>query len=424
MAAIATVRPDGTGSVVIDDETERLVTAGSVVEARRACLTLVIEHARRTNEVISLEAHESEGQVFALLVHPDGLVTTNPTPATPVPPPAPAPAAQPSPFVASPSPSSAGLLDSPPVVARRARENSFLRSENQPAPATQGWRGAMGRVGIRMPPSHQELTERAAVSMVSRHWPGPRTIAIVNGKGGAGKTPTTALLAAAFARHGGAGVLAWDNNQTRGTLGWRTEQGPHDGTLLELLPATGKLLSTQAQAADLAHYVHHQTEDRYDVLRSKPMELASAQRISADDVDAIHRVACKYYRLVLMDSGNDESDPMWRRMIHHTDQLVMATTTRDDHAESGALLLESLAAQGDHGARLAEQAAVIINQADPTAHRRDVDRVVSGFREIARSVSTIPFDPAMVDGRLRWDALRPGTRLAWLQAAARVAQGL
>ncbi|MGL1465637.1 hypothetical protein ACSTJV_23795, partial [Vibrio parahaemolyticus] len=74
-----------------------------------------------------------------------------------------------------------------------------------------------------------------------------------------------------------------------------------------------------------------------------PMALAHEQRVEPSDVDAIHAVAAKYYRLIFIDSGNDESDPMWLRMIDHADQLVVATTTRDDHAEAGALLLEALA---------------------------------------------------------------------------------
>ena len=74
--------------------------------------------------------------------------------------------------------------------------------------------------------------------------------------------------------------------------------------------------------------------------------LAHEQRVEPADVDAIHAVAAKYYRLIFIDSGNDESDPMWLRMIDHADQIVVATTTRDDHAEAGALLLEALAEQG------------------------------------------------------------------------------
>lgn len=306
------------------------------------------------------------------------------------------------------------------TVGRR----SFLTQEHVEEPAARGWRGGLARVGFRMSPGDAERTERANIQAVSQHWPGPRTIAVVNGKGGAGKTPTTALLAAVFARYGGAGVLAWDNNQTRGTLGWRTEQGPHDGTLLELLPKVEHLLGTGAQSADLAHYVHHQTRDRYDVLRSKPMELASAQRVDAEDVDSIHSVASKYYRMIFIDSGNDESDPMWRRMIDHTDQLVVATTTRDDHAEAGALLLEALSERDERSAQLAEQAVVIVNQADPKSDEADLERVATGYRNLAREAITIPFDTAMVDGVLRYGSLRAATQRAWLEAAAAVARGL
>jgi MinD-like ATPase involved in chromosome partitioning or flagellar assembly len=301
---------------------------------------------------------------------------------------------------------------------------SFLTQEQIEEPATQGWRGTLTRFGIRMSPSDSERAERSDVLAVSQHWPGPRTIAVVNGKGGAGKTPTTVLLAAVFARHGGAGVLTWDNNQTRGTLGWRTEQGPHEATLLDLLPQVDRLLSTGAQSADLAHFVHHQTRDRFDVLRSKPMALAHEQRVEPSDVDAIHAVAAKYYRLIFIDSGNDESDPMWLRMIDHTDQLVVATTTRDDHAEAGALLLEALAERDAGSAELARDAVVIVNQADPKSTPAELARVADGYRSLAREAVTVPHDPAMVDGVLRFGSLRPDTQRAWLAAGAAVARGL
>ncbi|WP_454293252.1 MinD/ParA family ATP-binding protein [Salana multivorans] len=311
-----------------------------------------------------------------------------------------------------------------PPATRRELRQSFLTKEQTEEPASKGWRGFLASLGIRVSPSEDEGRERAAVQAVSQHWPGPRTVAVVNGKGGANKTPSTILLAAVFARYGGAGVLAWDNNQTRGTLGWRTEQGPHEATLLELLPQTGHLLGTGAQSADLARYVHHQTRDRFDVLRSKPMALAHEQRVEPEDVDAIHAVAAKYYRLIVMDSGNDESDPMWLRMIDHADQLVVATTTRDDHAEAGALLLEALAERDQHSADLASGAVAVISQADPKATRADVERVVTGYQTLARETITIPFDPAMVDGVLRFGSLRRTTQRAWLDAAAAVARGL
>lgn len=362
----------------------------------------------------------AEPAARALTVHPGHLEAT-PTPETQT---------QPVPVATYPQPAAVpngpGPAQEPaaPVLTRRELRQSFLTQDVREEPATRGWRSLLRPLGIRLAPSAAERAERADVQAVSQHWPGPRTIAVVNAKGGAGKTPSTVLLAAVLARYGGAGVLAWDNNQTRGTLGWRTEQGPHEATLHDLLPQSDRLLGTGAQSADLAHFVHHQTQDRYDVLRSKPMQLADAQRISSDDVDALHRVASKYYRLIVIDSGNDESDPMWRRMIDHTDQLVVATTTRDDHAEAGALLLEALAERDERSARLAAGAVTIVTQADPRATRRDVNHITAGFTTLAREVVTVPHDPAIVDGLLRYGALRPATQRAWLAAAAAVARGL
>lgn len=481
----ATVGEDGSATVLIADETHEF-TAGTEDAARAEIIALVTAHASELGAPVAAVMNDSQGS-WPVKIHPDGTVepdtgrraktpkveTTDAprrrrveAPVTDVstaresnqeePATTPEPAAVPTlTTTAKPVPSVATLNTPKPTkspeakptanpfvqkkeaeqdgiqqavagtpTSRRETRQSFLTQEQVEEPATQGWRGTMTRMGIRIAPSDAERAERADVQAVSQHWPGPRTIAIVNGKGGAGKTPTTVLLSAIFARYGGAGVLAWDNNQTRGTLGWRTEQGPHEATLLELLPQSETLLGTGAQSADLAHFVHHQTRDRFDVLRSKPMELASAQRVDGEDVDAIHRVASKYYRLIFIDSGNDESDPMWQRMIDHTDQLVVATTTRDDHAEAGALLLEALADRGDKAQILAQNAIAVVTQADSKATSADVKRVADGYRTLARDVASIPFDPAIVDGILRYDALRPATQRAWLAAGAAVARGL
>ncbi|MEV7607875.1 AAA family ATPase [Microbacterium sp. NPDC089320] len=338
-------------------------------------------------------------------------------------PPLPAPAAAPS------APNAAAAESASSASSRRQEREqgvgrrSFLQEERREEPARQGARGLLNRVGFTVGPSARERAIRDDEHAVSRHWPGPRTVAVVNGKGGAGKTPATVLLSAVFAQYGGAGVLAWDNNQTRGTLGWRTETGAHDRTLLELLPQTQRLLGAQGQSADLAHFVHHQPQEKYDVLRSKPVRLAHENRLRPTDVDSIHAIAAKFYRLIIIDSGNDESDPMWLRMIDLADQIVVATTTRDDHAEAGALLLEALEDRDERSARLARESVVVVSQADPKASPAEVADVIEGYRPLAREVVGIPFDREMVDGHLRLRALATPTQRSWLSAAAAVARG-
>lgn len=312
-----------------------------------------------------------------------------------------------------------------PAAPAAAPRRSFLVEERLALPATQGLRGAVARAtGLRVPPSTAEAERRRRIELVSTQWPRARTISIVNGKGGVGKTVTTAMLAAVFARNGGTGVLAWDNNDTRGTLGWRTEQSTHDATIQDLIPRTDDLLGQRAQVAEIARFVHHQPTDKYDVLRSNPALLATNQRITREQFDALHEVATKYFRLVLFDSGNDESAPRWLRMVDVTDQLVVATTAQGEAAESGALLLEALLERDAASAGLARNAVVVVLRAEQDGSASDARRIAQGYAQMVRAVVTVPFDRALHGGALRFDSLEAATREAWIRAAAAVAEGL
>jgi cellulose biosynthesis protein BcsQ len=434
----ATVRADSTGVLNVDGVAYE-VTGSDDVDVRRQLLKQVTGRARMHGRPVLLVTDDELGQ-GRLFVHPDGRVEAegefvyagaNPTPspvtATPAPvpvinPPTPA-AVNTAPLAAAPArPSEPARPADPASSERRAARASFLVQEAPREPATQGVRGFLSRVGLNVAPSAAELAERADVHLVSQHWAGPRTISTANGKGGANKTPTTALLAAVFARYGGAGVLAWDNNETRGTLGWRTEQGGHDATVQDLLPKTQHLLSPGAQSSDLAHYVHHQTGDKYDVLRSNPMALSAEQKITRAEFSSLHEVASKYFRLVFIDSGNDESAERWQQMIDQTNQLVIATTALGEHAEAGALLLEALAQRDEQSAQLAANAVVIVSQSEKAG--TGAQTIAEGFTGLARRAVTIPYDEALHGGQIRYDALAPVTQRAWLAAAAAIAEGL
>lgn len=279
------------------------------------------------------------------------------------------------------------------------------------------------RLGVPIKPTRAQARHAANVQATSRHWGGCRAVAVANGKGGVGKTMTSAMLAAVFARHGGGGVLAWDNNDTRGTLGWRTEASDHDATIQDALAAAPHLLAPDTGAAEIASYVHHQTADRYDVLRSNPQLLAANQRLGQAEFDRLMQVAARYYRLVIFDSGNDESADRWLRMIDAAAQLVVPTLAAPESAESAALLLEALAQRDEHSADLARNAVVIVTHSE-RGSTGEVRRVADAFDGMVRAVHQIPFDPALKGGPLRFEDLRSPTQRAWIAAAASVAADL
>ena len=332
-------------------------------------------------------------------------------------------ASQPRPMQTKSTPSSAPALQpSDTTVWDIDSAPSFIATDSSlaDAPATHGWRGMLNRIGMHLPPGPGEVAEREDLAAVSRHWIGSRTIAVVNQKGGANKTPTVALLAAQFARHGGAGVLAWDNNEAMGSLGWRTDGAGHDSTALDLLHHANHFLTAEAKAAELAAFVHHQAQDAYDVLRSDESP-SNTHEITGAEVDALHRVAEKYYRLVIMDSGNSTRGENWAHMIAHTDQIVIATTTESDKAQGGVNALKALHAGGPHAGELARNAVVVISELMPS-HSTKAHAIAQEYAPFVREVTIVPFDPHLVQGRIHHRQLRPATRRAWLHAAALVSQ--
>ena len=478
----AIVRENGTAEVIVAGNSRHVPSGDSVQELRSNALDVVVGEAKTLQRPVRVRIEDPEGH-GELIVHPDHTIEsvsyeTRPSrrrtqapmatrePAAPavivtepeavpeavselVEPPAPEPPLdtdEPEP-VPTQLPPTAGEPEGPQPEApapsesdteteaptrRSLKETSFLVSAPVLEPATQGWRGALTRLGIRMDPSAEELSEREDIRTVSQHWPGPRTVAVVNRKGGANKTPTVVMLSAVLARYSGAATVAWDNNESQGTLGWRTEKGAHDRSVLDLIDSSESLLSPSTSAAEIAKFVHHQTGDKFDVLRSDENEEGDHE-VTAEEVDIAHQVLTRYYRLVVMDSGNTARAANWRRMIDHTNQLVVPVTAIEDRAEAARLTLQTLESRGGHDAELARNAVVIVSESTDSKRSMSGDalkrakdearRIADGFEPFVRAVVRIPYDPALVNGPIRYEALQPATRRAWLAAAAAVANG-
>lgn len=237
-------------------------------------------------------------------------------------------------------------------------------------------------------------------------------------------TPLTIGLSAVFARYGGGAVCAWGNHQLRGTLGWHTVQNPHAATTADLLAAAPGLLEAAGRLGDLARYTHHQPADKYDVLQADPTKTADKQRSTHGTVATVHQVLSRYYRLILIDSDNDESAPHWLGMLDHADLLVVASTNRDVHAETGRLMLEDLKAhRGPKARQLVENAVVIVSATD--TDEAPASTYAKKFSdELGLRTATIPYDRGMKGVKISFDNLQPATQRAYLAAGAVVANAL
>ncbi|KQY46078.1 chromosome partitioning protein [Cellulomonas sp. Root137] len=293
-------------------------------------------------------------------------------------------------------------------------------------PAEHGWQAGIRRLtfgGISPGPGRVERRRRIAATSVRRTLDGPKTIVVINPKGGAHKTTATMMLAATFGLQRGGYTLAWDNNETRGTLGWRSSHADHTRTavdLLNALPALGT--EGTVRIGDLDGFVRTQPSEQFDVLASDENS-ASASSVDADSFSSLHQVLSRFYRVLVIDTGNNMRASNWQAAVGAADQIVVVSTVREDTAQSAAWALDALRATGHDEA--VRRAVTVLSAPEPKVDKDLQKRLRSHFGALTRAVLDVPHDKALVaGGPIDYDALSTTTRDAWLRVTAVVADGL
>ena len=292
-------------------------------------------------------------------------------------------------------------------------------------PATWGWRGALTRwSGGAIAPqrSRAERRHEDERASVQREFDGPRTIVFLNPKGGAAKTTSVLAAGYTFGTVRGGGVVAWDNNETRGTLGIRALRGSHQNTTRELLDDLGKFTGADARIGDLASYVRTQGDAHFDVLASDERPGVTGT-IRAQDFGDVHRLLERFYRLILVDTGNNMRAENWLAAAEAADLLVVTSTVREDTGYSGLWMLDALQDAGYPNLKY-KTVAVLSDPSDRVDDGLARD-LVEVYGQRTRGVHRVPFDPALVPGSvLPYRDLSKETRRAWLSVCAGMATAL
>ncbi|WP_026184833.1 chromosome partitioning protein [Salinispora vitiensis] len=345
-----------------------------------------------------------------------------PGPLTPGPPtPGPPPAPYPAPMHGNPVPPQTGWTS--PGQAPPTAEDFARRRQLRPADpmATMGVRAMANRMGLRLPPGRQEQELRRDIEMIRRNFGGLRQVTVVNPKGGAGKTVAILLLAMTFGQKRGGYVLAWDNNETQGTLGMRAQQDFHARTVRDLLRDLNQFHSSHGRVGDLSQYVRAQGEGMFDVLASDESATGGGM-LTATAFAEIREVVSRFYKLIFVDTGNNVRAQNWQAAIDATDQLLVTMSARNDSAETAARMLDHLEQSGRQ--RLVRQAVTVVSM-PPSRKEIDLPAIQAHFAARTRAVLLAPYEQLIDSGEpLRYAGLSSAARDAWLKIAAAVAEGL
>ncbi|WP_444546008.1 chromosome partitioning protein [Virgisporangium aliadipatigenens] len=290
--------------------------------------------------------------------------------------------------------------------------------------ASMGVRGivrksTMGLVSLA--PGRREQEQRHLVETVRRNFGGLRQVTVVNPKGGAGKTVAVLLMSMTFGQRRGGYVLAWDNNETQGTLGMRAQQDFHSRTVRDMLRDLNHFQGPTGRVGDLSQYVRSQGEGMFDVLASDESATAGEMLTSAAFGD-LREVVSRFYKLIFVDTGNNVRAENWQAAIDATDQLVVTMSARNDSAETAARMLDHLEQNGRH--RLVRQAVTVVSM-PPSRRDLDIPSITRHFAARTRTVMLAPYERLIDSGEpIRYGQISAPTRLAWLRIAAAVAEGL
>jgi MinD-like ATPase involved in chromosome partitioning or flagellar assembly len=311
---------------------------------------------------------------------------------------------------------------------RRASAGEFLHRREvavERQPASWGWRGALTRWsgGVVQPArGRAERRHDDDRSSVQREFDGPRTIVFLNPKGGAAKTTSVLAAGYTFGTVRGGGVVAWDNNETRGTLGLRAVRGNHHNTTRELLDDLDRFATADARIGDLASFVRSQGDAHFDVLASDERPGVTGI-IHAQDFTDVHRLLERFYRLILVDTGNNMRAENWLAAAEAADLLVVTSTVREDTGYSGLWMLDALHDAGYPN--LKYRTVTVLSDPSDRVDGDLVHDLVEVYGQRTRAVHRVPFDPALVSGSvLPYGELSRATTRAWLSVCASMAAAL
>src|SRR5262249_24977891 len=255
------------------------------------------------------------------------------------------------------------------------------------------------------------------IQAMRRDLGGSRVLAFANPKGGVHKTTATVLGAATIGSARGRGVVAWDNNELRGTLGLRAGSARHARTVRHLVAELNEVEARNGMALTerLDDFLRHASDGSYDVLAGEE-DPRFAQRLDPQTVRRILELLRRTHDVICVDTGNNVESPNWQTVLQAADQLIVTSVPREDAAFTADWMLDLLDEAGMD--ELVANAVTLLSCPTPNPTPL-IDDLAGHFRTRTRAVVVVPYDPALESGsNIEYPMLAPATKRAWLRAAA------
>lgn len=283
--------------------------------------------------------------------------------------------------------------------------------------AQRGWRASVNRMlGLKLNKSADEIEYDQRVAQIQRTLRAPKRIAVLSGKGAAGKTSISLNMGATIASlHRGMKVVALSIDP----LGNITERVR---PVNSQAPASVMSLAADNElkrASDVSSYLQ---TDKTGLRVLGASTCDGAPFLTPDALDRALGVLADVYDLSILDFGLNIDSPAYHSGLSASDQLVLTAATTADSIDELHTLIDTLKRFGGKYVELLAGAVVVFCQTRPGKSHIDVDaertRIVNSY---GTPVVTIPWDEHISEGGpMSLDLLDENTRLPYVWLAAEV----
>jgi MinD-like ATPase involved in chromosome partitioning or flagellar assembly len=321
------------------------------------------------------------------------------------------------PFGQAPTAAAPEAQAEPKPPGRIPTERMLLGSP-ETAPDSPGWRfiyRLTGRKVNRESAAMRELhvlQDRIGQSLRS----GPYVIAVGGYKGGAGKSTAAINTGIGLATYRSDKVLVIEGNSDVGTLSSRTSA---------ICPVSVREVARAARNGDIQNSgqmasMVGRDPSRLDVIGSEDEDPVSVAELTEAELGELLALAGRFYDIVLIDMGINQTHPATRAARRWADAFVLATGAGVAEAKLVSQALSGLwSQQHDLVAR------AVLALTEPAKPAVDVSVIENHFSQAGVPTVRIPQDPHLAtDGPVSWGQLAQPTRMAVTRLSAEVVDKL
>ncbi|PQP21168.1 MinD/ParA family ATP-binding protein [Rhodococcus opacus] len=296
------------------------------------------------------------------------------------------------------------------------------------SPARKGLRGTLNTLGFKLPPKSGSSEERARrtaavtsryIATISRQVHADATIAVLNPKGGVGKTPLLLGIADTLAMYRPAtSIVAFDVSDSGGGLADRAAVGAdHGPDLWDVLEHAEELTAPGVRASALGRFTIRQPTGVEIVPGYRRIAAAAIDRHACETLASVLR---RHRQMLLVDTGNNTNSSAWQ-WATEADVVVIPVPLRGTIPGTVAEMIDDLAGVAPE---VLDRVLMLITEGpddDPETEFDDVETFIRGGIAPDRFVR-IPYDRLLHSGRINYPQLQPKTRTALIAAAAKVVE--